>query len=96
MGKFGWPTVYMCTVFWTGRYLDSTSIALFQDCDEPDGKECNGIHLNLYEKSEDFCSCCPRKCIEYLKENEVCSESVISVPDKMCGPHLGISQFIIW
>ena len=74
---------------------DSTSIALFQDCDEPDGKECNGMHLNLYEKSEDFCSCCPRKCIEYLKENEVCSESVISVPDKMCGPHLGISQFII-
>ena len=54
------------------------------------------MHLNLYEKSEDFCSCCPRKCIEYLKENEVCSESVISVPDKMCGPHLGISQFIIW
>ena len=36
----------------------------------------------------DFCSCCPRKCIKYLQENDPCFTQTPALPQEMCGPHL--------
>ena len=64
-----------------------------QDCDPPDNTECEGISLNLYDKSEDFCSCCRPKCVKFLKKGEQCSMDITSVPDEICGPQLGMFSF---
>ena len=70
-------------------YLLLKNIFPLKDCDAPDNTECEGINLNLYDKSEDFCSCCRSKCVKFLKKGDPCSMDVTSVPDEMCGPQLG-------
>ena len=61
---------------------------IFQDCEEPENTECDGIYLELYSNPKDFCSCCPRKCIKYLQENDPCFTQTPALPQEMCGPHL--------
>ena len=59
--------------------------------DEPIDEDCeDGILMQLYDNSKDFCSCCPPKCIKYKKEDDDCEPSVSDrVPTEMCGPKLG-------
>ena len=63
---------------------------IFQECEAPnEGEECEGVFLPLYENPKDFCGCCPRKCVKFLKENEACLTSTDKLkPDSMCGPQL--------
>ena len=75
-------TTYLCTDAFCGSQCGP------KDCFIP-VEECEGILLQLYENPNDFCSCCPHRCVTYLKEDELCSNSVDKpYPDTVCGPRL--------
>ena len=60
-----------------------------KDCHIPDGEECNGVLLPLYDNTADFCSCCPWRCVEYLSKGDHCSVIETSpYPQSICGPQL--------
>ena len=70
------------------KHFFKANFCFFQDCEEPENTECDGIYLELYSNPKDFCSCCPRKCIKYLQENDPCFTQTPALPQEMCGPHL--------
>eukprot|EP00095_Tigriopus_kingsejongensis_P006709 maker-scaffold25_size650667-snap-gene-4.15 protein:Tk06709 transcript:maker-scaffold25_size650667-snap-gene-4.15-mRNA-1 annotation:"hypothetical protein DAPPUDRAFT_328375" len=58
-------------------------------CGLPETSECEGELLQLYDNPKDFCSCCPVRCVKYLKEGALCAKTSSNpFPTEMCGPQL--------
>ena len=66
-----------------------------KDCFVPGGEECQGILLPLYDNGNDFCSCCPWRCVQYLGQGEICSpKPTTPYPTEMCGEQLSKSFYL--
>lgn len=60
-------------------------------CSRDEEEECEGGELmRIFGDSDDYCDCCPKRCLGHLKEGDQCDVTFSgNVPDSLCGPGLG-------
>ena len=86
-GEDDCKTNFLCTT----NFCTSGACSIAPLCSGQQEKECkDGELMRLFEDPDDFCECCPKKCVKYIEEGATCQRDISrNPPDSFCGPQLG-------